>query len=125
MVKTCSEVFPVWTDFTKNWAILKQGISKANYMIINMKESSSESVLQKPIEKINLLQLAFGDGTTKKAFFSALVVGSILTGINHGDMILSGEYPPWLKVMLIYFVPYCVTTWGAITGKLTSQRKMR
>ena len=36
-----------------------------------MKESSSERVLQKPIEKLNLLQLAFGDGTTKKAFFSA------------------------------------------------------
>ena len=58
-----------------------------------MKESSSEGVLQKPIEKLNLLQLAFGVGTTKKAFFSALVVGSILTSINHGDMILSGEYP--------------------------------
>ena len=58
-----------------------------------MKESSSESVLQKPIEKLNLFQLAFGDGTTKKALFSALVVGSILTSINHGDMILSGEYP--------------------------------
>ena len=33
-----------------------------------MKESSSESVLQKPVEKLNLLQLAFGEGTTKKLF---------------------------------------------------------
>ena len=90
-----------------------------------MKESFSEGVLQQPFEKHNLLQLAFGDGTPKKAFFTALVVGSILTGINHGDMILSGEYPSWLKVLLTYFVPYCVTTWGAITGKLTYQRKMR
>ena len=83
-----------------------------------MKEFSSESVVQQPIEKLKLLQLAFGDGTPKKAFFTALVVGSILTSINHGDMILSGEYPYWLKVLLTYFVPYCVTTWGAITGKL-------
>ena len=90
-----------------------------------MKESFSEGVLQQPFEKLNLLQLAFGDGTPKKAFFTALVVGSILTGINHGDMILSGEYPSWLKVLPTYFVPYCVTTWGAITGKLTHQRKMR
>ena len=90
-----------------------------------MKESFSEGVLQQPFEKLNLLQLAFGDGTPKKAFFTALVVGSILTGINHGDMILSGEYPNWLKVLLTYFVPYCVTTWGAITGKLTLQRKMK
>ena len=80
-----------------------------------MKESFSEGVLQQPFEKLNLLQLAFGDGTPKKAFITALVVGSILTGINHGDMILSGEYPNWLKVLLTYCVPYCVTTWGAIT----------
>ena len=89
-----------------------------------MKEFYSESVVQQPIEKLNLLQLAFGDGTPKKAFFTALVVGSILTSINHGDMILSGEYPYWLKVLLTYFVPYCVTTWGAITGKLSRLRKM-
>jgi len=89
-----------------------------------MKEFSSESVVQQPIEKLNLLQLAFGDGTPKKAFFTALVVGSILTSINHGDMILSGEYPYWLKVLLTYFVPYCVTTWGAITGKLSRLRKI-
>ena len=90
-----------------------------------MKESTSKNVLNNSIEKPNFLQLAFGDGTTKKALFSALVVGSILTGINHGDMILVGEYPPWLKVIMTYFIPYCVTTWGAITGKLIIQRKMR
>ena len=90
-----------------------------------MKESSSEGIFQQPFEKLNLIQLAFGDGTTKKALLSALVVGSILTSINHGDMIISGEYPSWLKVLLTYLVPYCVTTWGAITGKLSSQRKMR
>ena len=30
-----------------------------------MKESFSEGVLQQPFEKLNLLQLAFGDGTPK------------------------------------------------------------
>ena len=84
-----------------------------------MKESTSKNLLNNSIKKPNFLQLAFGDGTTKKALFSALVVGSILTGINHGDMILVGEYPPWLKVIMTYFIPYCVTTWGAITGKLS------
>ena len=62
-------------------------------------------------------QMAFGDGTPKKAFFTALVVGTILTTINHGDVILSGLAPPIWKVLLTYCVPYCVTTWGAITGK--------
>ena len=89
-----------------------------------MKESFSEGGLHQRFEKRNLLQLAFGDGPPKKAVFTALVVGSILTSINHGDMILSGEYPNWLKVLLTYCVPYCVTTWGAITGKLARLRKI-
>ena len=88
-----------------------------------MKHTSSEGVLHQPIQKLDFLQLAFGDGTPKKAFFTALVVGSILTSINHGDMILSGEYPYWLKIVLTYCVPYCVTTWGAITGKLARLKK--
>ena len=65
----------------------------------------------------SLLQMTLGDGTPKKAMFTALVVGTLLTAINHGDVILSGLVPPPWKVVLTYCVPYCVTTWGAITGK--------
>ncbi|MBT3307803.1 MAG: nitrate/nitrite transporter NrtS [Rhodospirillaceae bacterium] len=64
-----------------------------------------------------LAQLMFGDSTPKKAFLTALVVGTVLTAINHGDVILAGGAPPLLKVVLTYCVPYCVTTWGAIMGK--------
>ena len=62
-------------------------------------------------------QLAFGNGTPKKAIMTALVVGTILTTINHGDVILAGNPPDFLKIILAYCVPYCVTTWGAILGK--------
>ena len=62
-------------------------------------------------------QLAFGNGTPKKAIMTALVVGTILTTINHGDVILAGNSPDFLKIILTYCVPYCVTTWGAILGK--------
>jgi hypothetical protein len=64
----------------------------------------------------------FGDGTPKKAFLTALIVGTILTLINHGDQIFAGQMPPLIKVALTYCVPYCVTTWGAVTGKLTKFR---
>ena len=70
-----------------------------------------------------LAQLVFGDGTPKKAFLTALVVGSILTAINHGDAILIGDWPPLLKVFLTYCVPYCVTTWGAVIGKRAQWRR--
>lgn len=62
-------------------------------------------------------ELAFGGGTPKRAFLTALVVGSILTMINHGDLLLAGTTPPIWKIALTYCVPYCVTTWGAICGK--------
>lgn len=71
----------------------------------------------------SLPQLILGDGTPKKAFFTALVVGTILTAINHGDVILAGAAPPPWKVILTYCVPYCVTTWGAITGKRAQWRR--
>ncbi len=68
-------------------------------------------------------QMAFGDGTPKRALYTALVVGTILTLINHGDVIVQGEWPPAVKVMLTFCVPYCVTTWGAITGKRAQWRR--
>jgi hypothetical protein len=71
----------------------------------------------------SLRQMIFGDGTPKKAILTALVVGSLLTAINHGDVILSDLPPPPWKVILTYCVPYCVTTWGAITGKRAQWRK--
>jgi hypothetical protein len=81
--------------------------------------SSKEESFSPP----SLPQMILGDGTPKKAVFTALVVGTILTAINHGDVILSGSAPqPW-KVMLTYCVPYCVTTWGAITGKRAQWRR--
>ncbi|HUS52871.1 MAG TPA: nitrate/nitrite transporter NrtS [Thermohalobaculum sp.] len=70
-----------------------------------------------------ITQLMFGDGTPKKALLTALVVGAILTAINHGDTILMGEWPPVLKVFLTFCTPYCVTTWGAITGKRARLRR--
>ncbi len=65
----------------------------------------------------SIMQLAFGDGTPKKALLTALVIGTVLTIINHGDLLISGEFPHPVKVLLTYLMPYCVTTWGAILGK--------
>ncbi|MBT3331670.1 MAG: nitrate/nitrite transporter NrtS [Rhodospirillaceae bacterium] len=72
-----------------------------------------------------LAQLVLGDNTPRKAFYTALVVGSVLTMINHGDLILAGGSPPLLKVVLTYCVPYCVTTWGAIMGKRAQWQRDR
>lgn len=74
-------------------------------------------------KKPDLMSLLFGDGTPRKAAATALIVGTLLTAINHGDTILAGQLPPLLKVLLTYCVPYCVTTWGAATGKIAQAER--
>jgi hypothetical protein len=84
---------------------------------------SSMSLRQDVASPPSVAQMILDDGTPKKALFTALVVGTILTTINHGDVILSGTVPPFWKMILTYCVPYCVTTWGAVTGKRAQWRR--
>lgn len=50
------------------------------------------------------------------AIATAAVVGTILTTINQGNIILGGSFPPGLfwKIPLTYCVPYCVSTFSQL-----------
>jgi len=51
----------------------------------------------------------------------ALIVGTVLTAINQGDVLLAGHWPPALlwKLPMTYAVPFIVATLGALgTGKV-------
>ncbi|HLF76300.1 MAG TPA: nitrate/nitrite transporter NrtS [Dehalococcoidia bacterium] len=54
----------------------------------------------------------------RRSFLTALVVGSVITLINQGNVLLGGSFPPDLywKIPLSYCVPFCVATWGALTS---------
>ena len=67
--------------------------------------------------KKTFVSLAVSDGTPRKAFLTACVVGTVLIFINHVDVILRGELPSLIKISLTYCVPFCVTTWGSVLGK--------
>jgi hypothetical protein len=47
---------------------------------------------------------------------TALVVGTVLTAINQGNVLLNGHFPPelWWKIPLTFSVPYMVSTWAAL-----------
>jgi hypothetical protein len=49
---------------------------------------------------------------------AALVVGSVLFAINHLDVVLAGQadWRVWLKGLLTYCVPFCVSNWGIVTA---------
>ena len=54
----------------------------------------------------------------RRSAIAALVVGTILTTLNQGDLLLGGQFPPALywKVPLTYCVPFLVATYGALTN---------
>ena len=54
----------------------------------------------------------------RRSFLTALVVGTLLTAINPGTVLATGEIPAVLlwQVPLTYTVPFCVATWGALSN---------
>jgi hypothetical protein len=54
----------------------------------------------------------------RRAVYIALVVGTILTAINQGDVLLAGEITPLViaKIFLTYLVPYSVSTFSALSA---------
>lgn len=63
-------------------------------------------------------RLASNGETIARAARLALVVGPILVLINQGDRIFSGTQLNWLKVILTFAVPYCVSTWTSVAKDL-------
>ncbi len=64
------------------------------------------------------LRLASARGVVRRALGYAVVVGSVLIGINHGDAILAGEIGPerWWKMGLTVLVPYAVSTLSSVSA---------
>ena len=54
----------------------------------------------------------------RRSFLTALVVGTVLTAVNNGGVIASGDLPLALswKVPLTYSSPFLVATWGGIVN---------
>ncbi len=58
------------------------------------------------------------DGVPKRAFFVALIVGTILNLINQGDSLFGGGQLDLTKLLLTFAVPYAVATYGAVSYQL-------
>jgi len=59
------------------------------------------------------------DGIPLRSGCVALVVGTILNLINQGDVIFGGMTINWTKIILTYFVPYAVSTYGAVSYRMS------
>ena len=56
----------------------------------------------------------------------ALIVGTILAFINHGDVILTASLTPvcWIKMLATCFVPYTVSSVTAVLASLEQRREV-
>ena len=59
------------------------------------------------------LRRTFGGPSVRRSFIVALVIGTVLNAINQGPEILSGHWPIWWKLILTYFVPFAVASYGS------------
>lgn len=58
------------------------------------------------------------DGIPIRSLWVAIVVGTVLNLINQGDALLGMMPLNWTKILLTYFVPYAVSTYGAVSYRL-------
>ena len=70
------------------------------------------------------VELALSARVVRRALGFAVVVGSILIAINHGDALLRGEVDTtrWWKMGLTVMVPYCVSTLSSVGALLDQER---
>ena len=54
----------------------------------------------------------------KKSSAACVVVGTILTALNQGDLLIAGQWNSsmWWKIPLTYTVPFMVATYGAMVN---------
>ena len=64
------------------------------------------------------IALATSRSVVQRATVVALVVGSILVIINHGDAIVRGDLSAGrlLRIALTIAVPYCVSTYSSVSA---------
>lgn len=68
---------------------------------------------------IRACRSSLSDGIPRRSLYVALVVGTILNLINQGDALFGPGPINWVKVLLTYLVPYVVSTYGAVSYRLT------
>jgi hypothetical protein len=68
-------------------------------------------------------QFATSGGVPRRSLIAAIVVGMILNLINQGDALFGAKPIDWVKAALTFLVPYCVTTYGAVSFRISAMRE--
>lgn len=67
-------------------------------------------------------KIALSGCSLRRSVFIMLVVGNILNIINQGEIVIHGGKVEWVKGLLTFIVPFCVSTFS-VWGSLLESRK--
>jgi hypothetical protein len=67
------------------------------------------------------LRRTFDWKSVKRSLKVALIIGTILNSINQGPEILTGHWPVWWKLILTYFTPFAVASYGSYAAFRSSE----
>jgi hypothetical protein len=59
------------------------------------------------------LRRTFAAASVRRSLSVAVIIGTVLNAINQGPEILTGHWPIWWKLILTYFVPFAVASYGS------------
>ena len=70
------------------------------------------------------LEIALSAEVVRRSLAYGVVVGGVLIAINHGDVLLAGDFSrvQWLKVLLTPLVPYLVCTFSCVQATRSVRR---
>lgn len=78
--------------------------------------------MQQELKKdLSWLEAATLNEVVTRSMRVSLIVGTILVGINHGDVLLGAGLSPGMfwKIPLTYLVPYSVSTYASVDAILS------
>ena len=55
----------------------------------------------------------FAGPSFRRSLAVGAIIGTVLNLINQGPEIFSGHWPVWWKLILTYFVPFAVASYGS------------
>lgn len=59
------------------------------------------------------LSRTFAGASVRRSLAVAAIIGTVLNLINQGPEMLAGHWPIWWKIVLTYFVPFAVASYGS------------
>ena len=63
----------------------------------------------------------FAGLSVRRSLMVAVIIGTVLNAINQGPEIFTGHWPVWWKLVLTYFVPFAVASYGSFAAFRSSE----